>query len=146
MKGIKVKLGRPKGAKLIGLIILGLLTAVFFGFVFGFFVKLLWNWLMPDLFNLKEITYWQAFGLVILARLIFGSFGSNHNNESKSSGHKKKQWQSEDKKEDIKDEPKNWKFYDEWWKDEGKEAFDDYVEKKYEEKEKKEDSENSCKE
>ncbi|PSK80872.1 hypothetical protein [Prolixibacter denitrificans] len=35
---------------------------------------LLWNALMPDIFNLPEITFWQAAGLQILARLFFGGF------------------------------------------------------------------------
>lgn len=35
------------------------------------FMMLLWNWLMPYLFGLKTIGYFQAFGLHFLARLIF---------------------------------------------------------------------------
>lgn len=34
----------------------------------------LWNWLMPELFGLKVITFWQAFGLNILATILFKSF------------------------------------------------------------------------
>lgn len=34
-----------------------------------------WNHLMPVLFSLKTITYWQAAGLFILGRLLFGNFG-----------------------------------------------------------------------
>jgi uncharacterized membrane protein len=34
-------------------------------------MMLLWNWLMPLLFGLKTIGYFQAFGLHLLARLIF---------------------------------------------------------------------------
>jgi len=35
-------------------------------------IMLLWNWLMPDIFQLPEITYWQAAGLFILSRILFG--------------------------------------------------------------------------
>ena len=38
---------------------------------------LLWNWLMPDLFGLKEITYWQGWGLVLLSHLLFKT-GHSH--------------------------------------------------------------------
>lgn len=38
-------------------------------------VMLLWNWLLPDLFAFKAITYWQAMGLFLLSRILFGSFG-----------------------------------------------------------------------
>ncbi len=31
----------------------------------------LWNWLMPELFNLKEVTYWQAWGLCFLCSMLF---------------------------------------------------------------------------
>ncbi len=42
--------------------------------VFGFVVKGLWNWLMPALFGWKLIGYWQAVGLVVLSRILFGGF------------------------------------------------------------------------
>ncbi len=32
----------------------------------------LWNITMPDVFNLKKITYWQAFRLLIIAGILFG--------------------------------------------------------------------------
>jgi hypothetical protein len=38
----------------------GIILAVAMAFLFGYFVMLLWNWLMPVLFGLKIITYWQA--------------------------------------------------------------------------------------
>src|SRR5690242_21094043 len=41
----------------------------------GQVVKLLWNWLLPPLFNLPMITAWQGLGLVVLGRILFGGFG-----------------------------------------------------------------------
>ena len=35
----------------------------------------LWNWLIPDLFNGPVLTYWQALGLLILSKLLFGGMG-----------------------------------------------------------------------
>jgi len=35
-------------------------------------VMLLWNWLMPVLFGIHAITFWQALGLLVLSRLLFG--------------------------------------------------------------------------
>jgi len=32
----------------------------------------LWNWLMPSLFGLGVITFWQAAGLLILIRILIG--------------------------------------------------------------------------
>jgi hypothetical protein len=42
--------------------------------VFGFVFMGLWNWLMPALFGWKMINYWQAVGLIVLCRILFGGF------------------------------------------------------------------------
>jgi hypothetical protein len=42
--------------------------------VFGLAVMNLWNWLMPSLFGWKLVSFWQAVGLVILSKILFGSF------------------------------------------------------------------------
>lgn len=44
-------------------------------FLGGEIVKLLWNWLLPPLFGWKTIGFWQALGLLVLCRLLFGGFG-----------------------------------------------------------------------
>ena len=49
-------------------------------FLCGWIVMLLWNWLMPDIFGLKRLTYWQAWGLLILCHILFKGFGSGHSN------------------------------------------------------------------
>jgi hypothetical protein len=48
---------------------------VLFIFVGGEIVKLLWNWLLPPLFNVHQITFWQGLGILILARILFGGIG-----------------------------------------------------------------------
>ena len=48
--------------------------AIVFAAVFGWVVMSLWNWLMPNLFGLHLITYWQALGLLVLAKILFGGF------------------------------------------------------------------------
>ncbi len=49
---------------------------------FGFITMALWNVLMPEIFNLPVIGFWQAAGLLILARLLFGSGPSKWNRNS----------------------------------------------------------------
>lgn len=44
-----------------------------FALIFGLPVWLLWNWLMPELFGLKTITFLQAVGLLMLCGLLFKS-------------------------------------------------------------------------
>jgi hypothetical protein len=41
----------------------------------GELVLHLWNWLLPTLFGWREITFWQALGLLALCRILFGGFG-----------------------------------------------------------------------
>ena len=47
---------------------------IVFAFAIGFVTMSLWNWLIPVLFAGPVITYWQAIGLLILARILFGGF------------------------------------------------------------------------
>lgn len=48
--------------------------AVLFVAVFSFVVMSLWNWLMPALFGWHAITYWQALGILVLSKILFGGF------------------------------------------------------------------------
>jgi len=42
-------------------------------------VMLLWNWLMPEIFGLPELSFLQALGLFLLCKLLFGGlFGGIH--------------------------------------------------------------------
>jgi hypothetical protein len=52
--------------------ILGILLFAFLG---GELVLHLWNWLLPPLFGWRQITFWQALGLLALCRILFGGFG-----------------------------------------------------------------------
>lgn len=51
-------------------VVLGVLAAA----VFSFVVMSLWNWLMPALFGWHVVTFWQALGLLVLSKLLFGGF------------------------------------------------------------------------
>jgi hypothetical protein len=42
--------------------------------VVSFVVMSLWNALMPGLFSVKAISFWQALGLLVLSKLLFGGF------------------------------------------------------------------------
>jgi hypothetical protein len=57
---------------------------VVFVALFGEIVKWLWNWLLPSLFGLHAITFWQALGLLALCRILFGGWGGPGPDRSKS--------------------------------------------------------------
>ena len=54
------------------LAILGILLFIAIG---GEVVLQLWNWLLPPLFGWRQITFWQALGMLVLCRILFGGFG-----------------------------------------------------------------------
>jgi hypothetical protein len=56
------------------LVLLVLPAAALFLALIGYVVMSLWNGLTPALFGWKMISYWQAVGLIILSRMLFGGF------------------------------------------------------------------------
>jgi hypothetical protein len=56
-----------KGLKLVMFVIAA-------SFLFGFLIMHLWNWLMPTVFGLNQVTFWQALGLFVLSKILFGGF------------------------------------------------------------------------
>jgi hypothetical protein len=63
MKGYRLL----KGIRIFAMVLLAVV-------VFGFVTMRLWNWLMPAIFGLHAITFWQGLGLVVLSKILFGGF------------------------------------------------------------------------
>jgi hypothetical protein len=59
----------------IGFAIAGLALLALLGWV----VMLLWNWLIPEIFGLPSVSYWQAWGLLVLCWILFKSWGFKDN-------------------------------------------------------------------
>jgi hypothetical protein len=117
-----------RGLRIAGLVLLGVIAAAGFALAFGYFVQLLWNWLMPPIFGLKTISYWQAFGLVVLAKLIFGGvLGRGDHDRGR-------------RKEGIAPRgsnlrgPERWRYWRDFWDQEGRQAFESYLERRGKEK------------
>jgi hypothetical protein len=53
------------------LTVIGLL--ILWVMLLGFPLQLLWNWLMPSIFGLKYITFWEAVGLNTISSILFKS-------------------------------------------------------------------------
>lgn len=88
----------------------------------GFFIMYLWNATMASIFDLPTISYWQAVGLFILAKLFFG-FGSGSGRSRSRSRKVKKRVKERLKEVDfVRDEE-----FREFWKGEGKQAYEDYL-------------------
>jgi hypothetical protein len=67
------------------------IIAIAFAFVLfivlgGIVVQWLWNWLVPDIFGLRPIRFWEALGLLALSRILFGGFGRGGGHHRSSNG------------------------------------------------------------
>jgi hypothetical protein len=51
-------------------------------------VMLLWNALLPQIFGIQAVNFWQATGLLVLCRILFGSFGGGRMFGIKGAFHK----------------------------------------------------------
>jgi len=65
------------------LAILGMLV---FASIGGELVLHLWNWLLPPLFGFRQITFWQALGILLLCRILIGGFGLHGSGRSNVRG------------------------------------------------------------
>jgi hypothetical protein len=127
----------PKWAKYTLYTILGIAGAFLLGLLFGNVIMWLWNWLMPSLFGLRTIGFWEGLGLFLLAKILFGFGGSSHSGDGDKKHHKHKHHHGgEAEKKDWKD----WEYYDDWWEEDGKNAFHAYAERVKKEPETKEES------
>ena len=107
--------------------ILGIAGAFLFGLLFGNIIMWLWNWLMPGLFGLRTIGFWEGLGLFLLAKILFGFGGSSHSGDDGGKHHKKHRHHgAKSEKKDWKD----WDYYDDWWEEDGKNAFHAYADQK----------------
>jgi hypothetical protein len=128
-----------KALRIAGFALAGMTLAVLFALLFGIVVKALWNWLMPGLFGLKAITYWQALGIVLLAKILFGGPGRSRRDygdrTERRRGRRFWKWTCG---EDVSDEAgtptpdngKRWRHFRQYWQEEGRAAFEAYLQKR----------------
>jgi hypothetical protein len=80
--------------KLIFIIPAAIVGIALFIFIGGQLVMLLWNWLLPMLFGWRQITFWQAVGLLALCRILFGGVSGRGMHRSNWSGRRMaERWQ-----------------------------------------------------
>jgi hypothetical protein len=71
--------------------------------LFSLLVFLLWNWLMPAIFGLTTITFIQAFGLLVLSKILFFGFHrGGYPRHFRSREYWKKRFEEENKSADEK--------------------------------------------
>jgi hypothetical protein len=101
---------------------------IFFGLIMTTAVMLLWNWLIPSIFHGREITFFEAFGILALTRILAGfkcGWGHRHccHHSDEHKGFWRKRWEEKlanmtpEEREKAKEKYKKWcgpwKGYDE---------------------------------
>ena len=79
----------------------------------SFIVMQLWNAILPAVLNVHAITYWQAVGILVLSKILFGSFRRGGFSAHDKSGHRALRWRQ--KWMNMNDEERA-KFREEWKK------------------------------
>lgn len=132
---------RRRPLSIIRHVIGGLIFAALFALIFAILVKLLWNGIMPAVFDLKTISFWQAFCMILLVKLIFGGMGSRYRyyHPGRSYYYSKDRrylykwmrnnYRFEDDELNTMSRRKKWEYYRQYWQDEGKAAFEAYIKK-----------------
>jgi hypothetical protein len=120
--------------RIIGLTLGGVVFAVFFAFLFGLLVRVLWNWLMPAVFGLGVITFWQAFGIVLRAKILFGGHGHGLRDpearRDRILRNKFKRFAGTGEDGPAPGNGERWRHFREFWADEGKASFEAYLMKR----------------
>ena len=111
--------------------VIGIGAAVLIGLLLGTFLQFLWNATITVMFETIPITFWQAIGIFILAKLLFG-FGTSSSSSS-SKGKKRSKRFGRRRKGDAEDssdaaEGDDFEVEDfrDYWQREGKAAYDAY--------------------
>jgi hypothetical protein len=125
---------RLRGLRIAGAVVAGVAFAAVFALIFGWLVMILWNWIMPPIFHLSQIGYWQGFGILLLAKIIFGAMGNRgpggrgpwHGNPWRGNPFRKEAWH----RGDWPGDREWWHYAHDFWKEEGKEAFARFVDRK----------------
>jgi hypothetical protein len=68
-----------------------MMAALFAGF--SWLVMRLWNWLAPDVFGGHRISFWQAVGLFLLSKILFGGFRGGWGHRGQWGRNMKERWE-----------------------------------------------------
>jgi hypothetical protein len=93
--------------------------------VFGYVVMWLWNHALTGVVEVPAITFWQALGLFLLAKLFFGFGGGSQGGGPRRGRHMKHREQR--LRETDEPLPDTDELFKQYWRDEGKQAYEAYL-------------------
>lgn len=79
-------------------------------FAFGLIVMLLWNAILPSVIHVSTINFWQALGILVLSKILFGGFKGGWG------GRRGYQWKDEMKKKISNMTPEEKEKFEQHWK------------------------------
>lgn len=70
----------------------------------GFAVMFLWNAILPEVVHAGRLNFWQALGLLVLCRLLFGNFkkGGENNRFKQRAMAMRSKWQNMNEEERVR--------------------------------------------
>ncbi len=95
-------------------IVLAVAAAIVLVLVFGWVVMVAWNTVVPPVFGMAALAYWQAVALLVLARILAGRFTGGHHGRFHRHG---------------RGPCRGGALYSVWWDAEGEAAFRRYAER-----------------
>ena len=114
----------PKPVR-IPLIVVGLVCAgVVFFLVFGYIVMWLWNHVLVAVFDIPSVTFWQALGLFVLAKLFFGFGGGGGGGQRQKRKRRRKEAFLDATEEPVPATDDEFRAY---WREEGRQAYEAYL-------------------
>jgi len=116
----KHKMRGKSPGEIAAMIIFGAIFFTGLAILLGFVIMWLWNWLMPMIFGLTTLTFWEAVGVFVLFKILLGGCGGFGGKDKKTSKTSKCNTES-------KGEFSKWKHYDNFWKEEGNKAYEAYI-------------------
>ena len=102
--------------------VVGLAGAIVFGLLFGLLIQLLWNATLTEMFDLPALSFWQAVGLFVLAKLFFG-FGAGSGGSPRKRKKSRVERQPSGDAEDVSTLADD-ETFKRFWEEEGKASYE----------------------
>jgi hypothetical protein len=102
---------RRRTGRIVKTIMKVLIFLPIFIFVMGEVVLRLWNWLMPVLFHLPAVTFWQALGLLVLSWTLFGGLrgmGPRHRGFGRGGFRERLENMTPEEREKMREKMREW--------------------------------------
>ncbi len=121
--------GRVRVFRVVWIAIGGVMLAGLLAIGLGWLVQYLWNHTVSVLFQWPTISYWQAVGLFLLGKLLFGGMGHGGHGGKHGHSHRKGRGCGRGRWNEDWDWEDDYEHFHKYWENEGKAAYRAYVDR-----------------